>query len=592
MKYLTRLVVLFLCLRPFGVVAQEEYLAGTGKATLQPGDESFSLALSGYAGPWEGRFILKWIPKGKSSEYLELIKGNRQSLSSSLQKAVDREGFQKVVSQQNTLYGLARDGSLKASVVQKKGNLSWNALPPLSSVKDFVVYNNYLYAADGTDVLWKISLTNTQSGWHRAGYDNQLTQKVKIQRLLVGNSQLYAVNEADSLFLAGKNLGLGDEEPFATALAIRKNGQTVLVLGLDLCGFNSDFTDEIKKELSVKTGIAPHAILINASHTHFVPGTQQWLTWAPHNRLPDENYMTKVVKPGILKAAREAVETLRPSTIYFGRGTTKIGKNRSNGGNPEPYDDAVDVVKVVRKDGKGTTVLVLSGCHPVAGTEGIRHFTVSANYPGYMRGALKTKLGSSTNALFLQGCGGDINPKEAPELTGVKLADDALKVLEGSMTPLEGNLSFAMDTLQAPTAPWSKEKIEAFRDENQKLGPGMEPERDVAWADIMLKHIANGTMPIHMPIYIHTINVGNWKLIGLSREVVTEYSLAIKKIWPGKLVSVAGYCNDVSSYLPVERHITTGVYEGHGSYFWYGQPSSFPLNILDLVVNRIKAGNH
>jgi hypothetical protein len=81
-------------------------------------------------------------------------------------------------------------------------------------------------------------------------------------------------------------------------------------------------------------------------------------------------------------------------------------------------------------------------------------------------------------------------------------------------------------------------------------------------------------------------------LIGLSREVVTEYSLAIKKIWPGKLVSVAGYCNDVSSYLPVERHITTGVYEGHGSYFWYGQPSSFPLNILDLVVNRIKAGNH
>lgn len=591
MQYLRVLIVALLCLQSLAANAQDEYKVGTGTATLQPGDESFSLALSGYAGPWEGRFILNWTPQGKLSEHTQLTGVKKEHLPSKLRKEAGRVGMQKTFLVQDKLYGLTQDGTIKWSVV-KKGRLSWNSLPVLPSIKDFVVYNNYAYAADGTDILWRMSLSNPQTGWHRAGYDNHLIHKVKIQKLLVDQHKLYAVNEADSLFLAGKNLGIGDEEPLATALAIREGNQTVLILGLDLCGFNSDFTDEIKKELSAKTGIAPQAILINASHTHFVPGTQRWLTWAPHNRLPDENYMSKVVKPGILKAANEALGTLHTSTIYFGRGTTNIGFNRSNGGNQKPYDDAVDVVKVVRKDGKGTTVLVLSGCHPVAGTQGLRHYTVSSNYPGYLRGALKTKLGNSSNALFLQGCAGDINPREEPEITGVKLAEDALKVIDGKMTPLVGNLSFAMDTLQAATTPWDKEKTKAFRDENVKLSPGMEPERNVAWADIMLKNIADGTMPTHMPIYIHTINIGNWKLIGLSREVVTEYSLAIKKIWPQKLVSVAGYCNDVSSYLPVERHIKTGVYEGHGSYFWYGQPSSFPLNILDMVVDRIKTKSH
>lgn len=591
MHYLGVLLSLLICFKSFDVIAQDEYEVGAGTATLQPGDESFSLALAGYAGPWEGRFILNWTAQGKLSEHSQLTRNQKQQVPSKFRKEVDRAGIQKTFLVQDTLYALTQEGSLKWSVV-KKGKLTWNSLPNLPSIKDFVVYNNYAYAADGTDVLWKMSLGNPQTGWHRAGYDNQLIRKVRIQKLLVDQHKLYAVNDADSVFLAGKNLGIGDEEPLATALAIRKENQTVLILGLDLCGFNSDFTDEIKKELSAKTGISAQAILINASHTHFVPGTQRWLTWAPHNRLPDENYMSKVVKPGILKAANQALATMHTSTIYFGRGTTNIGFNRSNGGNQKPYDDAVDVLKVVCKDGKGMNVLVLSGCHPVAGTKGLRHYTVSSNYPGYLRGALKNKLGSSTNALFLQGCAGDINPRDEPEITGEKLADDALKVMDGKMIPLEGNLIVAIDTLQAATSHWDKEKTEAFREENIKLSPGMEPERNVAWADIMLKNIAESTMPTQMPIYIHTVNIGNWKLIGLSREVVTEYSLAIKKIWPEKLVSVAGYCNDVSSYLPVERHIKTGVYEGHGSYFWYGQPSSFPLNILDLVVDRIKTKNN
>jgi len=62
-------------------------------------------------------------------------------------------------------------------------------------------------------------------------------------------------------------------------------------------------------------------------------------------------------------------------------------------------------------------------------------------------------------------------------------------------------------------------------------------------------------------------------------------------LWPDKLVTVAGYCNDVSSYLPTSRHIKAGVYEGYDSFFWYGQPNIFPENVYETIIESIKSKN-
>ena len=72
-------------------------------------------------------------------------------------------------------------------------------------------------------------------------------------------------------------------------------------------------------------------------------------------------------------------------------------------------------------------------------------------------------------------------------------------------------------------------------------------------------------MPAVMPVYIHTINIGNWKLVGLSREAVTQYGIEIRRLWPDQPVSVVGYTNDVSSYFtrsftykrPILMRVTT-----------------------------------
>ena len=46
-------------------LAQEGFRAGMSSVSIEPGDESFSVALAGYAGPWAGRYPA--CPPGKAT---------------------------------------------------------------------------------------------------------------------------------------------------------------------------------------------------------------------------------------------------------------------------------------------------------------------------------------------------------------------------------------------------------------------------------------------------------------------------------------------------------------------------------------------
>ncbi|MDP2161500.1 MAG: hypothetical protein Q8K02_13525, partial [Flavobacterium sp.] len=56
-------------------------------------------------------------------------------------------------------------------------------------------------------------------------------------------------------------------------------------------------------------------------------------------------------------------------------------------------------------------------------------------------------------------------------------------------------------------------------------------------------------------------------------------------------VTVAGYNNDISSYLPSPKHISAKTYEGSYSFYWYGAIALFPEIVMDLVVQKIKIIN-
>ena len=204
-------------------------------------------------------------------------------------------------------------------------------------------------------------------------------------------------------------------------MAIKSGEKTVVIVNVDVCGLNDTFTGLVKKEIYEKNHIPASAVFINSSHTHFAPVSQNWLTWQEPNQRPDSIYLYSTVRNGILNAVDNALKSMAPAELYFGRGTTDIGYNRSLKDHPELYDSAVDVLRLIILKRNTESYLFMAACHPVFSTAGKLHYTISANYPGVARKLVEERTGTS-NSLFLQGTAGDINPKDNGEyITGEKL---------------------------------------------------------------------------------------------------------------------------------------------------------------------------
>jgi hypothetical protein len=638
------LTILLLIFLPYLSYSQSTYLVGTAQESIEPDPSLISLHMAGYGLPREGRFTLHWINQGpvpvaaalgaaNDRLYLvsngDLVSVNSSENKSTWEKAGKAENIRSIAGFNSKLYAVDNNGALLETDL--KGVAGWKKIGSINnSITCLTAANNKLYAASpdgslwsselsGNSIEWKklesvsnsipliisiaangrrlYALTNDDviyqcepgkkdSKWLKIAYKNGVTIKEDIKHIAIVSGRIFGVSRENILY-RGEHRSDGNLS--ARAISIKSNEKTVVILNIDLCGLNDDFTGPLKQEIYLNYHLPASAVFINFTHTHFAPVTQDLLTWQEPSQRPDSIYLYSTVKEGILKAIGNSLKAMAPAELFFGRGAADLGYNRSLKDHPELYDNAVDVIKVDYTEKKTGSYLFLADCHPVFSTAGTLHYTPSANYPGVARKLVEERTGTS-NSVFLQGTTGDIDPIDNGEyITGEKLANEVIAVLRRPMIKINGPLSFYLDTINIPVSPWPKDEITAFRAENIDKTGDVYAEKNVKWCDLMFKYYNEGTMPTSMPVYINTINIGNWKLVGFSREATTGYGLSVKNFWPDKLISVAGYTNDVSSYLPTHMHIEQGVYEGKDSYFWDGMPNSFPENVDDTILNIIKS---
>ncbi|HPT21119.1 MAG TPA: hypothetical protein PLR88_04160 [Bacteroidales bacterium] len=640
----TNLLLLSLIFLSFHSYSQSTYLVGTSQVSIEPDQSLISLHLAGYGIPKEGRFTLQWIDQGViptvtaiggSNEKLFIVSNNELFVLDSLQnksiwgKKGKAENIISIAGLSRKLYGMNKNGELLATkinggakwekicfvdhsvtLIATDGNklfaantngsfwsadlsenkIEWEEIESINKticdIRSITANNGKLYALTIEGTIYQCEPGNINSKWLKIAYRNGVTVKEDIGYIAFFRGRLFGVSKDNHLY-CGEHRSEGNLS--ARSMAIKRNEKTVVIVNVDLCGLNESFTGPLKQEIFLKNHIPSQAVFLNFTHTHFAPVTQDLLTWQEHCQRPDSIYLNSIVKAGILKSIDNALKTMAPAELFFGRGSVDIGYNRSLKDHPELYDNDVDVVKVKYTEKQTESYLFLTACHPVFSTAGTLHYTISANYPGVARKLVEERTRTS-NSLFLQGTAGDIDPKDDGEyITGEKLAKEVIAVLDRPMTQLNGAISFYLDTVKIPVSPWPKDKIIALRAENIDKTGDVYAEKNVKWCDLMFKYYNEGTMPGSMPVYIHTINIGNWKLVGFSRETTTGYGLRLKNFWPDKIISVAGYTNDVSSYLPTNMHIEQGVYEGKDSYFWDGMPNSFPKNVDDTILNVIKS---
>ena len=76
-------------------------------------------------------------------------------------------------------------------------------------------------------------------------------------------------------------------------------------------------------------------------------------------------------------------------------------------------------------------------------------------------------------------------------------------------------------------------------------------------------------------------------LVAMGGEVVLDYTILLEKAFPGTDLWVAGYCNDVSAYIPSKRILSEGGYEAGEAMLYYGWPSSFEPSVEDMILETV-----
>src|SRR5205814_6914280 len=73
----------------------------------------------------------------------------------------------------------------------------------------------------------------------------------------------------------------------------------------------------------------------------------------------------------------------------------------------------------------------------------------------------------------------------------------------------------------------------------------------------------------------------------LPGEVVVDYSLRLKRELDGRRLWINAYANDVPAYIPSERVLKEGGYEGGGAMVYYDLPGPFRSGLEDMIVAAV-----
>jgi neutral ceramidase len=387
----------------------------------------------------------------------------------------------------------------------------------------------------------------------------------------------------------------------ATALVLANTHTKLAIIALDLIVFFNPLADQVRQEVAEMLGIPRSHVMINISHDHSTPVQLSYRAVTPESKRLAEIYEEEL-RSHILEAVEEASQNLQPVRVGAGSGEARIGIYRRETG-PDGHDvlgevperdidHSVGVVRIDDLEGRAVATLFSYGCHPV--TVGPRCSLGSSDFPGAAREIIEHVLGGK--ALFLQGCGGNVNPKWGigfevdcrypKNRLGMLLAGEVLKVAAeihthvrlGERVPL-GNIPnilfhpwlpvedhgstvlaaeeelvklhfIALPTLEEAQAlydRWSQQKREKQASGAQDWEIRLASEYEEAYRRT-LEAIRDGDPTIDLDV--QAFRIGDVILAGLNVEPFTETGLKIKSGSPFKHTIPMGWTNTNIAYLP------------------------------------------
>jgi hypothetical protein len=380
-----------------------------------------------------------------------------------------------------------------------------------------------------------------------------------------------------------------EQHLFAKALAIGSDaeGPAVLVT-VDNCGVPAAMREEVIRRLATKTKVVGERFAVAFSHTHCAPMLTGVLPnlfgmEIPAEDLPAIDRYTRELTDKMEQVALAALADRQPANLAWSIGEVGFAINRRVATTVRPVDHALPVLRVTAPDGKVRAIFTSYACHCTTLGFNIVH----GDWAGCAQQALERDFPGAI-ALTALGCGADQNPdpRRTMELVvqhGEALAAEAKRLASAEMKPIAAPLECRTKTIALPF-----DKLPT-REEWETLAASKTAA--VAYhAQKNLARLARGEkLPTELPYLVQVWNFGtDLAMVFLPGEVVVDYGLRLKREFDRERVWVNGYSNDAPCYIPSERVLTEGGYEGATAMVYYDRPTKFAPGIEDRIIGAVK----
>ncbi|MFP3903904.1 MAG: hypothetical protein ACLFWB_06630, partial [Armatimonadota bacterium] len=393
----------------------------------------------------------------------------------------------------------------------------------------------------------------------------------------------------------------GIDNPITGTCVIFDDGDTRLgIMALDLLAVDDYLLVPVRRAAQ-DAGIPPKNMMLNTSHTHCAPNVTPCRSFM---RAYTEKYLVEC-RDRLCDLVSGAVDDLQPATLDYSVGTSTMGMNRRRAGdsgllpNPDkPIDLDVPVLRVLQPDGTVRGLLFSYACHP----SGISGFKIGTDFPGFAREYIEQKLADCKTG-FLQGCGGDVKPRNLDPRTrsfasgpleviqelGHELGRAVMAALCGTPQPLGDTVAADSEYVQIP---FTDQPTEADVEEQADRG-----HRGTVWAHAVRDFWEAGhRLPYQHPLEVQVFDIGGLTVVGIAAEVCVEVGMHIKERLSDQTVMTLGYTNGGWDYFaPESAHTEEGYTEGYEvkrsftDTIWpYPQPLGFSDDSEQIMLDAIE----
>ncbi len=361
-----------------------------------------------------------------------------------------------------------------------------------------------------------------------------------------------------------------------TAAAFSNGAERALLAALTVGDLQNELADELRALLGRECGIPAENVVLAATHTHSAPNVSGSEGWGE----VDRPYVDAVLIPGLLKAAKEAVASMKPAVVGVGTAESQVGVNRRQicrngevilGQNPFGcHDPTMTCVSFRDCDGAGILNLVHYGCHGTAA--GCNH-EISRDWSGIMCDRLEKQTGVLT--AFVNGAEGDVGPRltngrtvgditHVEELGG-RATFDALAAYQAIRGYHPGELKLYHGEVRLPYRP-----LPALGEVRAKLAAYADPDSLIniqrliyAYYRDVEKVLASGTTdhPTHFAFQQTILSLGGVAFIPFPYEMFSATTLRLREYAGFDHTLCLSCANGFNAYLPSQDQIPLGGYE-------------------------------